>query len=89
MRSPRNPVRFNLFEFQVLHVGCAATNREHVTYVGISEALQENAAAYHAGRAEQDDPHHMTGPASGSCGGAPNMARRRAPGILLMSSSIR
>ena len=32
---------------------------------------------------------HMTGPASGSCGDAPNMAKRRAPGILLMSSSIR
>ena len=35
----------DLFEFHVLqHVGCAATNREHVTYVGIREALQENAA---------------------------------------------
>ena len=35
----------DLFEFHVLHVGCAATNREHVTDGGISEALQENAAA--------------------------------------------
>ena len=35
----------DLCEFHVLHVGRAATNREHVTDVGISEALQQNAAA--------------------------------------------
>ena len=47
----------DLFEFHVLHVGCAATNREHVSDVGISEAFPENAEAQHAGGAEQDDPH--------------------------------
>ena len=47
----------DLFEFHVLQIGRAATNREHVTDVGILEALQENAAAYHAGGAKQDDPH--------------------------------
>ena len=47
----------DLLEFRVLQVRRTAANREHATHVRISEALQENTPAYHAGGAEQDNPH--------------------------------
>ncbi len=47
----------DLSKFRVLHVGRAATNREHVSHVGISKTFQKNAMPYHAGGAEQDDSH--------------------------------